>query len=328
MNEFELIARITKDAPKTAPDLVRGVGDDCAVIAGPEGKDWLVTQDGLMEGIHFRREWTDMASLGRKALAVNLSDIAAMGGRPRFYAVTLGLPADLRAKCAEQIFAGMHELASEFGVGLIGGDTVRSASGLALSITAIGEVPSERAVYRCTARAGDVVYLTGTAGSAALGLACLHKGDSEEESAPFVNRHKDPEPRVKAGELLGECGMVTSMIDVSDGVMADLGHIAGCSGVGFRIELIRIPVDDSFRALARKIGANPAELAISGGEDYELLFTVRPAHAEEFEKKVLPGLGVGAARIGVIVREKKRREVTDVDGKFFVPAMAGFDHFE
>jgi thiamine-monophosphate kinase len=310
MNEFELIARLTKDAPKTAPDLVRGVGDDCAVIAGPEGKDWLVTQDGLMEGIHFRREWTDMASLGRKALAVNLSDIAAMGGRPRFYAVTLGLPADLRAKCAEQIFAGMHELASEFGVGLIGGDTVRSASGLALSIT------------------GDVVYLTGTAGSAALGLACLHKGDSEEESAPFVNRHKDPEPRVKAGELLGECGMVTSMIDVSDGVMADLGHIAGCSGVGFRIELIRIPVDDSFRALARKIGANPAELAISGGEDYELLFTVRPAHAEEFEKKVLPGLGVGAARIGVIVREKKRREVTDVDGKFFVPAMAGFDHFE
>jgi thiamine-monophosphate kinase len=110
--------------------------------------------------------------------------------------------------------------------------------------------------------------------------------------------------------------------------MADLGHIAECSGVGFRIELIRIPVEDKFRALARKIGANPAELAVSGGEDYELLFTVRPAHAEEFEKKVLPGLSVGASRIGVIVREKDRREVTDVDGRFFVPAVAGFDHFE
>jgi thiamine-monophosphate kinase len=328
MNEFELIARLTKDATKTAPDLVRGVGDDCAVIAGPEGKDWLVTQDALMEGIHFRREWTDMASLGRKALAVNLSDIAAMGGRPRFYAVTLGLPADLRAKCAEQIFAGMHERASEFGVGLVGGDTVRSASGLVLSVTAIGEVANERAIYRCTARAGDAVYLTGTAGSAALGLACLHRGNSDGESTPFVNRHKDPEPRVKAGELLGECGMVTSMIDVSDGVMADLGHIAECSGVGFHLDLMSIPVEGGFRALARKIGASPAELAVSGGEDYELLFTVRPAHAGEFEKKVLPGLGVGAARIGIIVREKSRREITDADGRYFVPAVTGFDHFE
>jgi len=328
MNEFELIARLTKDAPRTAPDLVRGVGDDCAVLAGPEGRDWLLTQDALMEGVHFRREWTDMASLGRKALAVNLSDIAAMGGRPRFFEVTLGLPADLRAKCAEQIFAGMHELAEEFEVGLIGGDTVRSSSGLVLSVTALGDVKTERAIYRCTARAGDVVYMTGTAGSAALGLECLRRGNSEEGSAPFVNRHKDPRPRVKEGELLGECGMVTSMIDVSDGVMADLGHIAECSGVGFRIELMRIPVDQGFRALARQIGASPDELSVSGGEDYELLFTVRPAHAEEFEKKVLPGLGVGAARIGVIVGEMSKREVTDVDGRFFVPAVAGFDHFE
>ena len=328
MNEFELIARLTKGAPKEAPDLLCGVGDDCAIVDGPDGKNWLVTMDALMEGVHFRREWTDMATLGRKALAVNLSDIAAMGGTPRFYLVSLGLPNDLRAKCAEQIFAGMRELASEFGVELIGGDTVRSESGLALSVTVIGEVKEDRSLLRCTARSGDIVYITGTVGGAALGLRCLNRGEAGEEAASFVNRHNNPVPRVNAGRLLGESGMVTAMIDVSDGVVADLGHIAECSGVGFRIELIRIPVDDDFRALARKIHANPAELALSGGEDYELLFTVRPAHAEKFEEKVMPKLDVPVARIGAIVGEKTRREVTDVDGKFFIPAVAGFDHFE
>lgn len=328
MNEFELIARLTKDAPRKAPDLVQGVGDDCAVIAGPDGKDWLITQDGFMEGVHFRREWTDMATLGRKAMAVNLSDIAAMGGRPRFFVVTIGLPTDLSARCAEQIFAGMQERAGELDVGLIGGDTVRSESGLALSLTVVGEVEQGRAILRCTARAGDIVYVTGTVGSAALGLRCLNSGEVGDEVAPFVGRHSDPSPRVKAGMALAKSKMATSMIDVSDGIMADLGHIAECSGVGFRIELLRLPVDEGFRALARKIGASPAELSVAGGEDYELLFTVRPAHAGKFEKDVLPNLDVGAQRIGVIVREKDRREVTDADGKFFVPAVGGFDHFE
>ncbi len=328
MNEFELIARLTEGAPSRAPDLVRGVGDDCAVIAGPDGKDWLITQDGLIEGVHFRREWTDMATLGRKALAVNLSDIAAMGGRPRFYAVTLGLPKDLGARCAEQLFSGMRERASDFGAELIGGDTVRSGSGLVLSITAVGEVDRGRAIMRCTARAGDVVYITGTVGSAALGLACLNSGDSSEAAANFINRHKDPAPRVNEGILLAKSGMVTSMIDVSDGVMADLGHIAQSSGVGFRIELARLPVDEGFRAQARRTGASPAELSVAGGEDYELLFTVRPAHAEKFERKVVPDLGAGAACVGAIVGEKERREVVDADGRFFVPSVRGFDHFD
>lgn len=328
MNEFELIARLTQDAPKQAPDLVRGVGDDCAVVAGPDGKDWLVTQDALLEGVHFRREWTDMATLGHKALAVNLSDIAAMGGTPRFYMVSIGLPADMRAKCAEQIFAGMRECAAQFGVLLIGGDTVRSSSGLVLSVTAIGEAIQDRAILRCTARAGDVIYATGTLGGAALGLSCLNSGESDGDADRFVNRHNMPTPRIQAGRVLLQTGMATSMIDVSDGLVGDLGHIADASGVGFRIELIRVPVETGFRALARRIGANPEELMLSGGEDYELLFSVRPAHAEKFDEKIAPRLGVRTTRIGTMLGEKGRREIVDADGKFFVPEIRGFDHFE
>jgi thiamine-monophosphate kinase len=328
MNEFELIAKLTKNIPSVAPDLVRGVGDDCAIIAGPDGRDWLVTQDALLESVHFRREWTDMGTLGNKALAVNLSDIAAMGGTPRFYLVSIGLPADMRAKCAEQIFAGMRECASAFNVVLIGGDTVRSPSGLTLSITVIGEVEKDGAILRCTARAGDVIYATGTLGAAALGLSCLNAGESGGDADCFVNRHNRPTPRVQAGKVLAQTGSATSMIDVSDGLVGDLSHVADASGVGFRIELIKVPVEPGFRALARRIGVSPEELMLSGGEDYELLFTVRPAHADVFDKDVVPRLGVPATRIGTVIGEKNRREVVDADGKFFVPEIRGFDHFE
>ncbi len=328
MNEFELIEKLTRGAPKSALDLKCGVGDDCAVIAGPGKKDWLMTQDALIEGVHFRREWLDMATLGRKALAVNISDIAAMGGAPRFYLVSLGLPTDLRPKCAEQIYAGMKECAREYGACLIGGDTARSPKGLVLSITVIGEIPKDKYILRCGARAGDDIYVTGTVGSAALGLCCLNAKVCDGNASRFINRHKDPTPRIKAGRVLAESGMVSAMIDVSDGVLADLGHIADTSGVGFRIQLTKLPVDEGFRALARKMGVDPAELAVAGGEDYELLFTARPGFSEKLEKKTFPKLGaLSATKIGVIVREKNRREVVDADGKFFVPAIKGFDHF-
>ncbi|MFH1831140.1 MAG: thiamine-phosphate kinase [Pseudomonadota bacterium] len=328
MNEFELIAKITKYAPKRGEDLRCGVGDDCAVIAGPGNKDWLVTQDALIEGVHFRREWTDMATLGRKTLSVNLSDIAAMGGMPRFYLVSLGMPKDLKSKCAEQIYAGMHERAQEYGAGLIGGDTVRSLAGLVLSITVIGEIPKGGGLFRCGARAGDAIFVTGIVGGAALGLSCLNAGISDGDAACFINRHKDPKPRVAAGKILAESKMVSAMIDVSDGVFADLGHIADASGVGFRIQLADLPVDEGFRSLARKIGADPSELAVAGGEDYELLFTSRPGFVDKLESKTFAKFkGLCATRIGVIAREKDKREVIDADGKFFVPAVGGFDHF-
>lgn len=328
MNEFELIAKLTKNVPSVAPGLVQGVGDDCAIIAGPDGKDWLITQDALLENVHFRREWTDMATLGNKALAVNLSDIAAMGGTPRFYLVSIGLPGDMRAKCAEQIYAGMRECAATFGVELIGGDTVRSTGGLTLSLTAIGETRKDAAILRRTARAGDVIYVTGTLGAAALGLACLNNGECEGDADRFINRHKGPTPRVEAAQALSKAGVATAMIDLSDGLVGDLGHVADASGVGYRIELLGIPVENGFRALARRIGVNPEELMLAGGEDYELLFTVRPAHADAFDQNVAPDLGLPASRIGVIVAEKHRREIVDADGKFFVPEIRGFDHFE
>ncbi len=327
MTEFELIAKLTEGAPREARDLAHGVGDDCAVIAGPSGRDWLVTADALIEGVHFRREWTDLASLGKKAMAANLSDIASMGGVPRFYIVSLAVPDDLGAEGALQLYAGMRERARASGALLIGGDTSASRSGLLISIAMLGEIESGRAILRSGARPGDAVYVTGTSGSAALGLACLESGRRDDACALFVRRHLDPEPRLAAGEALMKCGMVSAMIDSSDGLMADLSHIAEASGVGFEIEDWLVPREPRFDGLSAELGLNPAELVLSGGEDYELIFTVRSEVAGEFDREIAPSLPIPVSRIGKIVADRESREVRSRDGKRIEIAMRGFDHF-
>lgn len=328
VTEFELIALLTKDAPRAAPDLPCGVGDDCAVVAGPEGRDWLVTTDALIEGVHFRREWTDLAALGRKSLSVNISDIAAMGGVPRFYLVAIGLPPAEAEGAAIAISKGMREVAGRHGMALVGGDTVASPSGLAISITAIGEVPKGKALLRSGAHPGDAIYVTGTLGGAALGLACLRSGRREGDAERFVQRHLDPEPRVAEGRWVAATGIATAMIDLSDGLVADLGHIADASGVGFQIEEARVPRDPPFEAAARALGADPAVLALTGGEDYELCFTIDARRAGEFERRLAQRQG-GApiTRIGTVEKDLTRRDVLDAEGKPLRLKRRGFDHF-
>jgi thiamine-monophosphate kinase len=328
VTEFELIARLTEGVPREARDLGVGVGDDACVIAGPAGRDWLLTADALIEGIHFRREWTDLAQLGRKALAVNLSDIAAMGGRPRFFLATVAIPRGMGAAGAIELSGGMRALAAEMGVLLVGGDTSSSEHDLAISITAVGEVASGRAILRSTARTGDVLYATGTMGGSALGLACLRAGKYPAAAAPFVERHRNPLPRLAMAEQLAACGMVSAMIDVSDGLLADAGHVAESSGAGFEIEAARVPRDPAFEAVAREVGADPTALCLAGGEDYELLFAVRAEALEAFERDVLPLLPApGAARIGRIVADRTMRRALDREGRTIELASQGFDHF-
>lgn len=328
MNEFDLIAKLTEGAPRSAPDLPCGVGDDCAVVAGPGGKEWLITTDALVEGVHFRREWTDPEALGRKALSVNVSDIAAMGGVPRFSLVAIGLPPREAEATAAAVYQGMRAVAQGFGVALVGGDTVASPAGLFLSITAVGEVPKGQALLRSGARPGDAIYATGTFGGSALGLACLRSGRSGGDAEPFIRRHLDPAPRVAEGLWIRETGMATAMVDVSDGLLADLGRVADASGVGFAIEAVKVPHDPEFEATARALDADPAQLALSGGEDYELCFTVAARRVAEFERR-LAGRQGGApiARIGRVERDSVIRNILDERGQPLRIATMGFDHF-
>jgi len=327
MKEFELIELLTRGVDRSAADLAAGVGDDCAVIAGPAGRQWLVTTDLLVEGVHFNLDYTDLATLGRKALSVNLSDIAAMGGVPRFWLSSVAIPQKVGPDGAGALYRGMRGIADEHGALLIGGDTSASDKGLLISVTAVGECAAGRAILRSGAKTGDAIYVTGELGGSALGLLLQKNGMKDGDASRFIRRHNDPAVRVKEARLLSAGGAITSMIDVSDGLMADLGHIADASGAGFEINAWRVSADPSLPALAAQLKADPMDLILAGGEDYELAFTVAESRALEFERETVPGTGLSVTRIGTILRDRAVRRAKLADGSEVVMKMAGFDHF-
>lgn len=316
MTEQELINLLTSDVPRKTSGLSVGIGDDCAVIEG-EKYDLLVTTDSLFEGVHFNFEYTDDRLLGRKSLNVNLSDIAAMGGRSLFYTVSLGAAKDFPAARLEKLYKGMKEVADEADVVLAGGDTCASKSGLVISITVLGRAEKGKALLRSGARAGDAIYVSGTLGDSALGLACLKNGVKGELFEPFMRRYNDPSARLDVGAWLSSSGLVSSMIDISDGLLADLGHIAEMSNVGFKIDGSSVPLANGFREAAGEIGADPLELALTGGEDYELVFTVAGRDVEKFERQKS---GHFVTRIGSMTKNPR-------DRGGFSYARTGFDHF-
>lgn len=328
MNEFELIARLTEWEPKVAEGLLMGAGDDCAIISGGGDRDWLVTTDALVEGIHFRREWTNLKLLGRKALSVNLSDIAAMGGVARFYLVTLGLPVASASDIAQKLHVGMKEVASENGVVLIGGDTNASPSGICLSITAIGEIGHGRALLRSGAKPGDAIYVTGSFGSSAIGLCCLKSNCTDRGTGAFIRRHNDPSVRLKEGQWIENSGSASAMIDSSDGLIADLVHIADASGVGFEIDAESVPRDEGLNEIAGRLGEDPIRLALAGGEDYELIFGIRAARNSEFRFATGARIdGCRITRIGQFTPTRSDRIVRARNGQIIKIDRAGFDHF-
>ena len=280
LGEFGLINRIAEQVRET-PGLCCGIGDDAAALEPTAGYLQLLSSDMLLEEVHFDLEFTDPARLGRKSLAVNLSDIAAMGGRPRYFLLSLAIPPKLSLEFVDAFIGGMLELAAGFGATLIGGDTCSSRKGLVISITVIGEQLPERVLYRRGAVPGDLICVTGTLGDSALGLAELRVGKRE---TPAVLRHLDPSPRCREGLLLAETGMVSAMIDVSDGLLADLGHILELSGAGAEVELASIPLSGYFRDQAGRLVDDPMQLALSGGEDYELLFSLPPERYPRIER--------------------------------------------
>jgi thiamine-monophosphate kinase len=322
LGEFGFIDRIARSVPPEA-GVRLGIGDDCAALSLPPGELLLTTTDLLIEQVHFRRDWTDLRTLGRKSVAVNVSDIAAMGGAPRHLFLGLAVPPGMSVEDLDDFVAGFLEAARHYGATLAGGDTCRSPGPLLISVTAEGAVPERELIRRSGARPGDAVYVSGTLGDSGLALRLLVAGD---EPAPFLSRrHHDPEARTGLGRALARAAIPTAMIDVSDGLLADLGHILESSQAGAVIEAAALPLSDPFR---RALALDPAllDLALAGGEDYELLFTVQPER-EAGLAELAGSVGVPVTRLGKVTAPQEGLIVLDRDGRPIEPRKTGYDHF-
>ena len=275
IGEFELIRRIRDSFG--VPEGIVGIGDDCAIIPQSSGLDTLVSTDMLVEGTHFLLNDVSPHDLGWKSAAVNISDIAAMGGRPTFTFLSVAIPANIPLKWIDDFIAGYIELSEKYGVILLGGDTTSSDSLLCINVTVIGEIGHGRAKMRRSALPGDLICVTGTLGDSAGGLKVILSGIERDESArKLVERHYKPCPRVEEGRRLASIQGVHAMMDISDGIGSDLRHILKESGAGAEIHLDRLPVSKELSEVAGREDWNIEELAASGGEDYELLFTIAP----------------------------------------------------
>ncbi len=326
VGEFKLIDILAKQSAGCSSAVIRGIGDDAAVIQSGKSECLLVTTDMLTEGVHFRREYTSPYFLGRKSLAVNLSDIAAMGGEPRCHVVSLAVPPGFPLRYVKDLYRGMDSLAGQFGSDLVGGDTVAAPEGLSLSITAIGTARTDRVVYRNGARPGDLVYVSGAVGDSFLGLQMLQITRQASRKNALVKKHLDPLPRIELGRDLARRGLASAMIDISDGLVADLRHVLEQSGAGAAIEAALLPLSKSYRKYCTSLSGDLYSPALCGGEDYELLFTVRPGDAKKIAR--LAGKhGVSLTCIGEITPQAGTVTVLNERGRPMPLPEEGFTHF-
>lgn len=328
LSERGLIARIRAGAVGRSADLLRGIGDDCAVFRQAGGNVVsLVTTDTLVEGVHFDCRWHPPHLLGRKAVAVNMSDIAAMGGTPRFVLFSLAAPPTTEPIWLDGLLAGFLESVRGYGALLIGGDTVKSGHELVLSVTVIGEAPANEVCYRSGARPGDVVLVSGPLGQAAAGLALCQQGRQQENDAwqSLVAAHCDPAAQVALGRLLAASGLVHAMIDLSDGLATDLAHLCAESGVGAEIDNAALPITAELRSAAAVCRVAPLDWALAGGEDYQLVLTCAADEVTPLRQQAQERLGLTLSPVGRIVKGQgvtllaggNRRDIS----------YHGYDHF-
>jgi len=322
LGEFGLISRIAAGV-FTHENVMTGIGDDAAVTVLSSGMQLLTSTDMLLEDVHFRRAWHDPYRLGCKSLAVSISDIAAMGGIPRWALLSLAIPSALPLDFVDEFIRGFLATAAQNRVTLIGGDTCSSRSGMIISVTVMGEQLPDRIVRRSGAVPDDDIWVTGTLGDAALGLQLLESDETVPDE--LLTRLLDPNPRVSVALALAEAGLATAMIDVSDGILADYGHIAEQSGVGGCIRLDALPLSSAFNRHTANLSVISYGLALSGGEDYELCFT---AHRSDREKigDCVKKCGIAVTRIG-IVTSSPGVTVVNPDNTPYSAQTKGFNHF-
>jgi thiamine-monophosphate kinase len=339
IGEFGLIERIRQLLPLPGDAITLGIGDDCALLRPREGRDVLLTTDLLVEGADFTTLTTTPFRLGRKAMGVNLSDIAAMGGLPRAALVTLALSSEAETDFVDELYRGLQDESARFGVELIGGDLSASPI-LMIGVTLVGDVEPGKAVTRSRAMPGERIWVTGRLGGSSAGLLALRAGfllrDDGRLEAPFdvptelreavrraIDRHLCPVPRIREGRAVAEAGLASAMIDLSDGLASDLGHLCRESGVSARIREDRIPIDPAASVIGRQFGKEPLELGLEGGEDFELLFT---SSSEPHDILELFSSGPDVTEVGQI-EAPGRGCLLIAEGGRVVPLTGGYDHF-
>lgn len=329
MNERDIINMITAMTSGHSESLLKGIGDDCAVIEKDASTAWLLTMDTLVESVHFDISWHSPHQLGRKSVSVNVSDVAAMGGKPLFILLSAALPKDFDTEWFTAFSQGVAEACSEYGCLVIGGDTVRSNKGYSFTITAIGEAPKECVVYRSGARPGDDIWVSGPLGLAAAGLELFIKGNTSPCYGKLLEPHLDPKARTTFGFLLAKEGKASAMMDISDGLATDLAHLCHQSAVKGRIFAEMVPITNLLQKAADELRTPALHYALEGGEDFELLFTADPAHRAKITE-LAQQCSLEAARVGTILEGEGvgllqiNEHGQSVEQKI---SYRGFDHF-
>uniref|UniRef100_UPI0040573D84 thiamine-phosphate kinase n=1 Tax=Candidatus Electrothrix sp. TaxID=2170559 RepID=UPI0040573D84 len=342
MKERDLIQHIKELTTQKADGLVQGIGDDCAVVTKDQENVWLLTMDTLLESVHFDCSWHPPYLVGRKAVSVNVSDIAAMGGKPVFVLLSLGLPKNFDPEWVSTFNKGINEACSQYGCLLIGGDTVCSPEKVSLTLTLIGESPQDQVVYRHGACPGDNIWVSGALGYAAAGLdyfrtgkghgaPCLYETSSQypSEIAPCITAHLDPEARTGLGKALAQAGCIHAMMDLSDGLATDLAHLCQQSRVGAQIKAEKLPGFKGLATAAALLHKKRSDWMLTGGEDYELLFTASPQENQKIIE-IAARQSIRVNPVGIITEPSQGVVLqecgSDADREQSI-IFQGFDHF-
>lgn len=327
LGEFGLIHRLKKRITPRSSAIVAGIDDDAAVFKAREQLS-LLTTDAFVEGVHFDLKYMSFHDVGWRLLAANLSDIAAMGGIPEYAVLSIALRDDLSVAAVDDFYRGMLEIAQQFNVDIIGGDTTRTPDRLFFSVTIYGRVERERLVLRSGAREEDAVLVTGNPGNSIAGLEILklQRASLLEKFPDAVKQHRTPQPRIREARHLVDHFHIHAMIDVSDGVASEIGHVCQSSDVGVLIYADKIPLSAAARTIAEIRGTNPLDYALYGGEDFELLFTASPAERSSIIRELKTMFHLQCSNIGKITSADKGVMLNDGERAVSLTAH-GFDHF-
>jgi thiamine-monophosphate kinase len=328
VDEPSLLERIRVRVPHTHQDLILGIGDDAALLRPVRNHVDVVTTDMLVEDVHFRRAWSTPRDIGAKAIAVNLSDLGAMGAVPRVALLSIAMPVDFPLTDFDELIEGVGEAARDAGIAISGGNLTRSPGPLIVDVTAIGAVHPRKTLLRGAARADDDIYVTGTIGAGAAGLAWLQRHgvpDTSSSAWPAVRRACRPSPPLRAGVVLSRAGASRAAIDLSDGLADGLRRLSDASGRGVTVDAAALPIDPSARAIFEELGLDPLRSAVAGGDDYELLFTVSARNRGRL-RSATHLLRTHITRIGNMT-PRPGLELTGTEGQPIDLASLGFDHF-
>lgn len=331
VGEFGLIQQLKQQWPRSSPQVVQGIGDDAAVLKTAPGRQLLVSTDVFIEGVHFDLAFQTLRDVGFRAATANLSDIAAMGGDPSYLLVSMAIPGHLSVKSVRACYRGLQDACGPDKVELIGGDTSSSLHHIALSLTIMGSIRSNRALARSRAKVGDHIYVTGTLGDSYAGLHVLrthakNRPRLRRDEQWLTRRHLRPTPRIAVGQLLAHRGIAHAAIDLSDGLSGDLSHICEESRVGAEIWATALPLSSHLHTFAKHNKLDPVELALRGGEDYELLFTA-PAKYHQKVFDIAKKTKVPIACIGTIKPKTFGRRLKPTRGRTQQLKKRSHEHF-